>query len=205
MEINMDKGNEIRMNLVKNLYNIINMIEEKTNENLKIVQDLADRIGVLSMNVFVESAKAGERGKGFRVISNEIRKMSEDIRKIVKNIVAVNDETKDMAQNLLHKCGQSPKNIVHMIYIDNHGFDVFYKTLNHYYADLKNIFNKLTVLVQEIMSLVYRFYPIFHVHDISVQAMGDNTDTGTRFIKGNKENVNEIHQRSNKTGKKETI
>lgn len=83
----------------------------ETNENLikqsgaisEVVKTLnlfAKQINLLSLNASIEAVKAGERGKGFAVVSQEIRKLSErtreanaEIEKTIKGIVSTIKES----------------------------------------------------------------------------------------------------------------
>lgn len=51
-----------------------------------IVTDIARQIKVLSLNAAIEAAKAGEFGKGFSVVADEIRKLSEATKHAVEQI-----------------------------------------------------------------------------------------------------------------------
>lgn len=48
------------------------------------VQEVAAHIKLLSLNATIEAARAGEHGKGFAVVAQEVSRLSEDTRTIVK-------------------------------------------------------------------------------------------------------------------------
>ncbi|MDS0524570.1 methyl-accepting chemotaxis protein [Clostridium sp. SHJSY1] len=63
---------------------------KKTAEALEIIKNIADQTNLLGLNAAIESSRAGEGGKGFNVVSSEIRKLasrSKEATKSIKNIV----------------------------------------------------------------------------------------------------------------------
>ncbi len=66
------------------------------------VEDIANQTGLLAMNASIEAAHAGTAGKGFAVIAQEIRKLSEETAKnaaYIGDVLKGNEQTVEAAAN----------------------------------------------------------------------------------------------------------
>ena len=155
---------------------VLNQEAANINQVVTTITKVADQTNLLSLNAAIEAEKAGEFGRGFSVVANEIRRLAD------QTAVATYD------------IEQTVKKIQEAVSAGVMGMDKFSEEVRRGMQQVKDVGDQLTQIIQQVQVLVPRFEAVnegMHAHALGAEQITEALEQLSRAVEQTVESLRE--------------
>ena len=123
---------------IQEVSDVINTVGEKTSSIgtvLDVIKDIADQTNLLALNAAIEAARAGEQGRGFAVVADEVRNLANRTQQST-------NEIQEVITSLQHEANSS----MEMMQINREASNVTMENAKQAQASLNEISSSITII-----------------------------------------------------------
>ncbi|WP_080872994.1 methyl-accepting chemotaxis protein [Oceanobacillus timonensis] len=134
----------------------ITSLMERSNEVttiLKVITDISEQTNLLALNAAIEAARAGEHGKGFAVVADEVRKLAEQSKTSAGEIGTILQGIQTDVKDAVEKMSQVTTNVDKGLEVSNDAMDKF-KGIVQSSTDIKPQMQEVMAISQQMQAAV---------------------------------------------------
>ncbi|WP_127555146.1 methyl-accepting chemotaxis protein [Saccharospirillum alexandrii] len=110
-QANMNASREVISSLLEEIHSTSDVVSELQQESsnigkiLEVIQNIAEQTNLLALNAAIEAARAGEQGRGFAVVADEVRSLASKTQQSTEEIYQMIDRLQQRANQAVARMG----------------------------------------------------------------------------------------------------
>lgn len=153
-KLDVEKTVEAMSHLGADMQNTTEMVTQLAEDNKKVdqilvsIRAIAEQTNLLALNAAIEAARAGEQGRGFAVVADEVRQLAQRTQNSIQEITAIIESINNGTKNVVQVIGLSRESAEKAIERTRHLGDLF-SQVAEVIAKINDMNSQISVGVEE--------------------------------------------------------
>ena len=158
---------------------IRNLADEsrKISEIVNVIKEIADQTNLLALNAAIEAARAGEQGRGFAVVADEVRKLAERTAQSTGEITSTVDSIQHSTTQVVTRIDE--------------GVSAVGRSVEHA--------NEAGQSIESLLEIARRVAELIHDIDLALSEQSTASTEVARSVEGIAESADDIHNVTKET------
>jgi methyl-accepting chemotaxis protein len=113
---------------------------EKISDIVSIINTISDQTNLLALNAAIEAARAGEAGRGFAVVADEVKNLAEQSRESLSEIVGLTNDMRSKTNNVVSVVAETERKVQ----LGVSKADTTNKNINNIMDSVENVIEKIS-------------------------------------------------------------